>query len=249
MINMEAIYRKTLQIGDTQVNAFDRLKNSQVLAILQEAAGEHGAQLGVDKDSLLKKNLFWALIRYHIAVTRLPKAGETVTVETWPMPTTRTAYPRATAVYDANGKVLFQAISLFVLVNFETRAMVLPAMSGVAVDGWVRGNELPMPGSLLPKALENCERRTVRFSDLDFNGHMNNCRYMEWVDDLLEGDFHAKNCPKELVICYHSEAREGENVDISWTLSEDGILDVDARREVENVAMGHGRVFSVKMRF
>lgn len=246
---MEAIFRKQLTIGDTQVNAFDRLKNSQLLGILQEAAGEHGALLGVDKDTLKEKDLFWALIRYHIEIQRLPRSGETVTVETWPMPTTRTAYPRATAVYDAEGNVLFQAVSLFVLVNFETRAMVLPAMSGVTVNGWVRGKEISLPGSLLPKQLENGESRVVRFSDLDFNGHMNNCRYLEWVDDLLSADFHAQNCPKEMEICYHSEAREGETVDISWALDDGGILNVDAARKEGNVSMGHSRVFSVRMRF
>lgn len=246
---MKPIYRKELKIGDTQVNSLDRLKNSQLLAILQEVAGEHGTQVGVGKDALKEKGLFWALIRYRIEVTRLPKAGESVTVETWPMPTTRSAYPRATAAYDAEGNVLFRAVSLFVLVNFETRAMVLPAASGVVVDGWVRGDELPSPGSLLPKELENCENRLVRFTDLDFNGHVNNCRYLEWVDDLLSGDFHAQHCPKEIVICYHSEAREGENVDISWALEEGDVLHVEARRDEENLAMGHGRVFSVRIQF
>ncbi|MBQ6996770.1 MAG: hypothetical protein IJN60_00125 [Oscillospiraceae bacterium] len=246
---MEKYYRKQITVGDTQVNAFDRLKNSQLLAILQEAAGEHGALLGVDKDSLLKKKLFWALIRYHIEITRLPRSGEVITVETWPMPTTRTAYPRATVAYDADGNELFRGISLFVLVNFETRAMVLPAFSGVEVNGWVRGNELAMPGSLLPKALENSESRVVRFSDLDFNGHMNNCRYMQWVDDLLGADFHADHSPREMVICYHSEAREGETVEMSWALENGAVLCVDARREAESAAMGHGRVFSVQLRF
>jgi medium-chain acyl-[acyl-carrier-protein] hydrolase len=246
---MNAIFRKQLTIGDTQVNAFDRLKNSQLLGILQEAAGEHGKLLGVDKDTLKEKDLFWALIRYHIEITRLPRSGETIMVETWPMPTTRTAYPRATVAYDADGNELFRAISLFVLVNFETRAMVLPAVSGVAVNGWVRGNELSLPGSLLPKALENSEKRLVRFSDLDFNGHMNNCRYMEWVDDLLGADFHADHSPKEMVICYHSEAREGEIVDIAWALEEGGILNVDASRKEGKMSMGHSRVFSVKIQF
>ncbi len=246
---MEKCFRKQLKIGDTQVNAFDRLKNSQLLGILQEAAGEHGALLGVDKDSLKEKDLFWALIRYHIEITRLPRSGETITVETWPMPTTRTAYPRATVAYDADGNELFRAISLFVLVNFKTRAMVLPAVSGVAVNGWVRGNELSLPGSLLPKILENSEKRLVRFSDLDFNGHMNNCRYMEWVDDLLGADFHGQHYPKEMMICYHSEAREGETVDIAWALEKGGILNVDASRKEEKMSMGHSRVFSVKVQF
>ncbi len=246
---MEPIYTKQYKITDTQVNCFDRLKNSHILAIMQEVAGEHGALLGVDKESLKQKDLFWALIRYHIEIERLPVMGETITVQTWPMPTTRTAYPRTTVAYDADGNVLFRGISLWVLVSFSTRAMLLPAKSGVQVEGYVRGDELSMPGSLLPKELENCESRLVRFSDLDFNGHVNNCRYMEWVDDLLSAEFHGAHTPKELVICYHSEAREGEIVDISWSLEEGNILNVDSQRKEDKMSMGHSRVFSVQIRF
>ena len=246
---MKPIYKKQVKIGDTQVNSLDRLKNSQLLAIMQEAAGEHSALLGADKDALKEKALFWALIRYHIEIERLPRAGETITVETWPMPTTRTAYPRATVAYDAGGNELFRGISLWVLVSAATRAMVLPAKSGVVVDGWERGGELSVPGSLLPKLLENRQSREVRFSDLDINGHMNNCRYMEWVDDLCSADFHAGHAPKEMVICYLSEVREGETVDITWALEEGGILSVEARRNDGGLSMGHSRVFSVQIRY
>ena len=165
------------------------------------------------------------------------------------MPTTRTAYPRATVAYDADGKELFRSVSLWVLMSFDTRAMVLPARSGVEVNGCVRGNELSMPGSLLPKVLENCVERSVRFSDLDINGHVNNCRYMEWVDDLLGADFHETNYPRQMVICYLSEVREGENVEISWALEDGGILSVDAHRKEEKMSMGHSRVFSVQVQF
>jgi len=246
---MKPIYSKQFKIGDTQVNAMDRLKNSQILAIMQEAAGEHSVLLETGKESLQKKGLFWAVIRYHIEIRRLPRAGETVTVETWPMPTTRTAYPRATVAYDAEGNELFRGISLWVLMNASTRAMVLPGKSGVLVEGCLRGNELSLPGSLLPRTLENSESRTVRFSDLDINGHVNNCRYMEWVDDLLDGAFHGAHCPKEMVICYLSEAREGESVDITWALEDSEILSVDAHRREENVSAGHSRVFSVQIRY
>ena len=245
---MEPIYKKQFKIGYTQVNAFDRLKNSQLLAILQEAAGEHSALLGADADALKEKNLFWAMIRYHIEISRLPRAGETVTVETWPMPTTRTAYPRATVAYDADGKELFRSVSLWVLMSFDTRAMVLPARSGVEVNGCLRGNELSMPGSLLPKTLENCVERPVCFSDLDINGHVNNCRYMEWVDDLLPAEFHRTHSPKQLLVCYLSEAREAEKMEVCWEVSEQSVLRVDAQRSGE-VSAGHSRVFAAQVQF
>lgn len=246
---MEPIYRKTFCVPATATDRFDRIKPSQILALLQDAAGDHCALLGADWDTLAGRNLFWAVIRHRVEVTRLPRSGEEVTVETWPMPTTRTAYPRATVVYDGEGRELLRGISLWVLMDRGTRAMILPGKSGVHVEGHLRGSELAVPGSLLPRSFSNTESRTVRYTELDVNGHMNNCRYLDWAEDLLPSRFHQDHAPKEFTVCYLSEARETETVELSWELDGDGVLNLDGHRREAEPSMGHSRVFSVRMRY
>ena len=245
---MKPIHERTYILEATDVNSADRLKNSRLLAIMQEIAGEHSALLGADRSALEDRKLFWAVIRHRVQITRLPQSGESIRVCTWPMPTTRTAYPRATVAYDADGNELFRGISLWILMDMTTRAMVLPGKSGVEVAGSLQGNELTLPGSLLPQKLPNREDRTVRFSDLDLNGHMNNCRYMEWVDDLLPAEFHRTHSPKQLLVCYLSEAREAEKMEVCWEVSEQSVLRVDAQRSAE-VSAGHSRVFAAQVQF
>ena len=245
---MKPIHERTYILEATDVNRADRLKNSRLLAIMQEIAGEHSALLGADRSALEERKLFWAVIRHRVQITRLPQSGESIRVCTWPMPTTRTAYPRATVAYDADGNELFRGISLWILMDMTTRAMVLPGKSGVAVVGSLQGNELTLPGSLLPQKLPNREDRTVRFSDLDLNGHMNNCRYMEWVDDLLPAQFHRTHSPKQLLVCYLSEAREAEKMEVCWEVSEQSVLRVDAQRNGE-MSAGYSRVFAVQVQF
>ena len=245
---MKPIHERTYILEATDVNSADRLKNSRLLAIMQEIAGEHSALLGADRSALEDRKLFWAVIRHRVQITRLPKSGESIRVCTWPMPTTRTAYPRATVAYDADGNELFRGISLWILMDMTTRAMVLPGKSGVEVAGSLQGNELTLPGSLLPQKLPNREDRTVRFTDLDLNGHMNNCRYLEWVDDLLPAEFHRTHSPKQLLVCYLSEAREAEKMEVCWEVSEQSVLRVDAQRSGE-VSAGHSRVFAAQVQF
>lgn len=67
--------------------------------------------------------------------------------------------------------------------------MILPGKSGIVVSGTLRGTELALPGGLVPKVMDNSRRRDVCFTDLDRNGHMNNTRYMDWIDDLLPAIF------------------------------------------------------------
>ena len=242
---MPPIYQKSFVIPTFATDRFNRLKNSFLLSLAQEVAGDHSALLGTDFGHT---RLYWVVTRQKVQITRLPAAGETVTLETWPMPTTRVAYPRSTIAYDAQGNELFRSISLWVLMDPESRAMVLPGKSGVTVDGLLRGSELAVPGSLTPRVLENTAARTVCYTELDVNGHMNNARYLDWLDDLLPSAFHENHSPREFTVCYLSEAREGETVELHWELSQEGSLRLDALRPEENQA-GHARVFSAQILF
>ena len=246
---MEPIFRQTYTIAPIHTDCFGRTKTSCLLHFAQEAAGGHCLELALDWDTLAKRNLFWAVIRNKMHITRQPIAGETITVETWPMPTTRSAFPRSTVAYDEKGNEVFRSISLWVLMDTNTRAMILPGKSGIDLAGTIRGNELAAPGSLQPLETENCAARRVCFTDLDKNGHMNNTRYMDWIDDLLPATFHAGHTPRELTLCYLSEAREGDETDIRWTLEKGNCLLVDARRKETEVSGKQTRIFSAQVIF
>ena len=246
---MEPIYVKEFEISPVAVDQFGRLKASRLLAFLQEVAGDHSAILGTDQNALMDKDLFWAVIRHRVQITRLPESGEKLHLETWPMPTTRTAYPRSTIAYDEQGNECFRSISLWILMDSKTRAMVLPGKSGVQVAGLLRGCELQVPSSMLPREMGEREERLVRYTDLDINGHMNNCRYLDWVEDLLPSGFHARHELREFTLCYMSEVREKEPVDLHWDLTDGPVLTVEAVRKDTSDSMSHGRVFSARMEF
>ena len=163
------------------------------------------------------------------------------------MPTTRTAYPRSTIAYDENGNECFRSISLWVLMDAATRAMVLPGKSGVEVAGLLRGCELAAPGSMIPKEMAELTRRTVRYTDLDVNGHMNNCRYLDWIDDLLPSSFHETHRIQEFSVYYLSEILEGEMLSLHWELSDGPVLNVEAVRSEPQLSTGHSRVFSARI--
>ena len=245
---MEPIYTQEFHLHDTAVDCFGRLKPSVLLQYIQEVASIHGSALGADYETLARKNLFWAILRTRGQLTRLPRSGETITLKTWPMPTTRVAYPRSVIGYDESGAEIFRAISLWVMMDRTTRAMVLPGKSGITVQGRLEGSELAAPGSLIPRPMEKDFSRRVCFTDLDINGHMNNTRYFDWIYDLLPGSFHREKDLKEFTICYLSEAREGQTLDMNWEVKED-TMQVEATRKSEDESEKHSRVFAAKLLF
>ena len=243
---MDHFYQQNFTITDNCVDCFGRLKPSMILYYVQEVAGRHFDRISMDYDALAQKGMIWVIIRQKVQITRIPQRGETIRVETWPMPTTRVAYPRSVVAYDAEGNEVFRSISIWVLMDIHSRSMILPGKSGVSVVGTLRGNELTAPNALPAKNLLNHRNRPVCFTDLDRNGHMNNTKYMDWIDDLIPSAFHQEHDLKELTVCYMSEAREGQELSMQWGFLEDGALQVDAHRVTGEK---DERIFSARLTF
>ena len=239
---MELLYSQNFKILASSVDRYGRLKPAIMLSYIQEVAGVHGSALGASYDALAQRGLFWAIIRQKVQITRVPLEGETIRLETWAMPATRTYFPLSTVAYDADGKEIFRSLSMWILMDMKNRSMVLPGKSGIEVQGLLTGSELKAPGSLAPKNLTHITPRRVGYSDLDRNGHMNNTRCLEWIGDLLPSAFHAGHTPAEIIICYHAEGREGDILDLHWQMPEEAAFQVDAFREEE-------RIFTAQIRY
>ena len=243
---MEPLFTQEYEVTDIAVDCYGRMKPSMILFLAQEVAGRHCNLLSVDYDTLAAKRMFWAVTRHRVQITRMPVRGETIRIETWPMPTTRVAYPRSVIAYDAQGNECFRAISLWVLMDLDKRSMILPGKSGISVVGTMRGLELDTPNGLVAKDLRCHQHRSVCFTDLDRNGHMNNTKYLDWISDLLPSQFHEHHQPREMTVCYFSESREGQSLQLSWDFPEEGCLLVDAHRQQDDKLE---RVFSARYLF
>ena len=75
---------------------------------------------------------------------------------------------------------------------------------------------------------------------------MNNTRYLDWIADLIPSELHRNHTIKEFTVCYMSEAREGQILDMQWDYLEDGCIQVDAHR---NLGEKDERIFSARILF
>lgn len=241
------VFEKEHIVTDDRADRFCRLKPSAILAMLQDGAGCQCAEWGMDWETLAAKGVFWAVTRNRVEIHRLPLVGEKVTIRTWPVTPTRSAYPRAMEGYDAEGNLLFQVMSLWVLMDINKRTMVLPGRSPIQVPGITRGCELPLPTSLAPVAEGEESCRRVVFSELDRNGHMSNIRYLDWMMDQLPAEYHQAHPLKSFTVAYLSEAREGDTITLRCR-REDDQLHLEATRPTGQ-GEKHQRVFAVSSAF
>ena len=89
---MTTVHRENFTISQLHTDCHGFAKPSVLLYFAQEVAGHHCNMLVPEQP----EQLFWALSRNKVQFTRIPALGETITLETWPLPATRVAYPRST---------------------------------------------------------------------------------------------------------------------------------------------------------
>ena len=69
---------------------------------------------------------------------------------------------------------------------------------------------------IVPREIEqvNGGAHKVQWSDLDTNGHANNCAYTQWALDLLPIEYVKTHLLRDVQVNYHREAHYGEQVDL-----------------------------------
>ena len=206
------MYHREFEIASTLVNAARNLRLSSLLHFLQDVATEGADYLGIGPKTTFPMGYLWVISRMEIDVIRMPKYQETIDIYTYPGKTLGFFYPRHFVVYDRKGEIIIRAASVWALINKDTRNVEMrnkfPSLIGESHDG-----ELPRPARLA--ALKDdpiLEKRTVRYSDVDLNGHLNNIKYVEMIDDLESGEVHASRALKHVLLNYEKELREGDEL-------------------------------------
>lgn len=182
---------------------------------MQEAAGLNAARLGWGIQALQSEGLTWMLARLRVNVSRYVPWGETVTVRTWPSGMKgRLVAKRCFLGLDGCGKELFRAGSEWLYVDMKSQKITkLPESFAGLVPPDTPDFELPDIGGKfthLPSVDASADILT-RHCDLDFNDHVNNVHYVEWMletSDSIDRDRSAG--PVDIDVVFRSAAKAGE---------------------------------------
>ena len=240
----------TLKVASFDTDRLDRMRLSAVLRYQQEVGERHLGPAGLGWRDLSDHGIAFVASRWHASIRRLPQLDEEVTLTTWHRNRKGPRFFRCYEWRDGDGNLLIEGVMQFALVSVTDHRLL-------------RGDEFmalaPLPdatrdvGCADPSRFRLTEEidlgtYPVRWSDIDRNGHMNNTRYMDWVDDLLPSEFHREHPTQEFTVCYLNEAREGQELQLHWDFPEDRCLQVDAHRPKAE-GDGSERVFTARLVF
>ncbi len=108
-------------------------------------------------------------------------------------------------IYDENGNLLLDILCYFVLIDFETRKVA--PVPEVLIEPFQSEQVKKLPRAPKYHELDApfVQEFSVRYFDLDMNGHVNNSKYLEWMCESLGYDFLLCHVPKKIQLKYIKE--------------------------------------------
>jgi len=215
---MVDIWRENVEVRFGSVDQSNRLTIGSVFSFFQEAAISHAADLGVGLDALEHSRQAWILSRLSLFVKRRPFFGETVQVSSWPRKGEKLFALRDYEIQDSTGAAVVRGRAGWLIIDIDKRRplriepilQLLPPNDGI--DAFPAGPAGLNSRENLFKKME----RTALYSDIDYFGHVNNARYIQWILDATDTDLLTAADQIRLDINYVSEVKPGEAVEI-WT--------------------------------
>ncbi len=201
---MEKTFQLSITANSFRVDYNRNLTISALLENLQEAAWSHANLYGAGWDDLHRHNTLWVLSRFHIAIERLPRWQENITLETWSkQPEGITAF-RDFEMTDEHNNIIIKAASVWHIIDATTfRIQKIESLMNGFPHCENRHSFIENPIKI--PAFE-CEKTTeiyhVKYSDIDMNNHVNNTKYVQWIFDDLDTEFITNHTIKDLQINY-----------------------------------------------
>ncbi len=210
-------------ITSTEVDAYGNCRPAALLQFFQDLATDHADRLDMGRDYLTREyHAVWMLARVWYRLDRPLHMGETVTIRTWHRGAGGlTVYRDFDLTVD--GKPVGEAVSAWIVADIESRKMLRPTgvehIASAPVPETVKDRQLKLIRT--PKEREYRYTKTVRYSDLDINGHMNNTKYADVLIDALTPEELRGRFIAEMQLNYSQECLPGESMDICRQLEED----------------------------
>lgn len=197
----------------------NRITMAMLINVLMLCSDHQNAALGVAQQSLIDQyGVGWVVTQYAITIKRLPVADDTVKVSTRGTSYNRFFAYREFWIHDEQGNELVKVDSIWVLMDEKARKITEIPES--IIKPYRSENVRRVPRLKRPERLDsNAELTTkkyqVRASDIDFNGHVNNAHYLEWMTDVLPLDFMVSHQPEQINIRFENEVKYGNFVSSS----------------------------------
>jgi acyl-ACP thioesterase len=225
-MNAELVLDTIVAYGDVDRDGVLLLPG--VFKFLQEAAIKHADQFDAGTRAMVTRGESWVLNRMAAAIHRYPRYEEPVRVVTWSSGIRAFKGYRDFRVF-CGDELVVAASSLWLYVNLKTKTLVrvpeeiagrFPSGSGAVFHPELDKLKLVPPrAGLVPPCPVS-----VRYSDVDGNGHVNNTAHLDFLQTaLVKRGFQVR--PQNVAIQFLKEISPGaDSVNVHLEVKEPVII-------------------------
>ena len=222
-------YNYEYEIKYQEVDGQKKLRLFNLENYLLEVAGTVADDLGFGIAALHPMGLTWILTLLSVIMYELPTHCEKVRFETWIESNVHMLSTRNFRIYSGE-RLIGICKSVWAVLDLKKREIVNCFDLSIfqdSVDGEflkierVRMTPVSAPTGITP--------HKVVYSDIDYNGHCNSCRYLQAMTDAYLPDYYGKTL--RLDINYQKEAMFGELLETHFQVLPDGGVQYQQKNE------------------
>lgn len=217
---------KTISVCSYDVLPDGHIKPSAMQRYMQQLAREDLATCGATYEAMREQSMVFVIIKLRMDFFADVMDGDTLLLKTYPYKVEGVTWFRSFEAYK-NGELVMTADSRWVLINFETRAILRPTELRFSYPPTEAPREYPpIPRRiLLSGAPEHEAQRRIYLTQTDENRHLNNCVYSDLAIDDAPVDFDGKRI-SSICLLFEREAVEGETLILRYEKTENGFVAV-----------------------
>ena len=210
------VFKKNYQIELCDVDLIKNLKLSSLFNYMQEISSLHVENLGTGIEAIEKRcGVAWILMRAKAEIARYPSLNEDIIIETWQQKPKHFEFERDFIVRDANGNVIIRVVSIWIIIDIKTRELKRSESIAVQYPPFFEERAMTDFNLRKIKPFEHTKiayKKKIGYSDTDFNGHINNAKYIDFATDCFPVEQHMQYFIKSIQINYIREAIPGDNL-------------------------------------
>lgn len=216
---MAEMYNMPHKVLSFEADVTGKLSLPMIFNLAIVSSTQQSIDLGVGPERLHDMGLGWVILQHVVDIKRRPNEGEEVVLQTMAQEFNPYFAKRLYRITDKVGHVLINIEALYTMLDMEKRKIAkIPELMATAYEPErvkkVARQEAPRVFDENDKA-DYTQEYAVRYLDIDSNKHVNNSRYFDWIQDVLDDDFVKTHEPSHLNIKYEHEVLLGD-----WIKSE-----------------------------
>lgn len=238
-INEQTLFKAKVHVDLRDVDFTKKMKFSSLFSYFQDVASLAADDLGYGINQLNKQfGVSWILIKIRVEIERIPDWDEELTVETWPLQPGRIDFERDYIVRDKQGEVIIRATSVWVIMDLKERKLKRSETIGITYPKIIKERALKTKLGKLNDFghRELVYKKIIGYSDIDFNGHLNNSKYVDYMMDCFPIEEHMKSKVNSIEVNFINEALPGQTISL-WkdiTKADEGCVYIEGVNDNNN---------------